>query len=899
MNQYSSISAEAPAYRRQSALAAAFIIVLVFWAVALTAPSAYAAGTPAIENQEVSQITSSTAHFMATINPNGEQTNYYVTYGQASKFESQAPQPEGVLGGGSSGITVAITVQGLAPNTTYDFYMVATNHSGTIYGQIEAFTTSSTQTGTSVLLDQRSWELVSPQNDHGAGLEPPVRDGGIIQAAADGGSIAYLASAPVEADPAGNRGPELSQILAERGPQGWISKTVNTPHSAVQPFAAGEGTEYRTFADDLTQAVVEPRGETLLSPQATERTPYLRTCSLCEGNAAPYFPLVDAENISTGSHFGGEPKNIYGAVRFISGTPDMTTLVLSSTVPLTLDTEEVGPVSNGLYRWQQGTLTLIDKLPSGTPAKCSVLGYINHDVRGAISTDGARIVWSTLSGTGCDNGGELGNNRHLFIRDVALNRTFQVDAVEAGASGEFSPEPKFQAASSDGSKIFFTDGQRLTTDSTAGGSTSPDLYEFELTDGGGNEVGHLTDLTVDPNLGESAGVVGLMIGASTDGSYVYYIANGRLVSGAARGGCGVAGAPEPVVCNLYVAHYNGVTWSQQLIATLSSKDGEWSTESFTGDLSRLTAGVSPNGEWLAFMSQEALTGYNTHDAVAWNEKDEEVYLYNARLKLLVCPSCNANGIRPTGIYDPTSYPGLEIDRPHIWAGHRLAGSLPGWIRVDNQHALYQPRFLSDSGRLFFASDQALVSSDVNGAEDVYEYEPPGVGSCKNVSGCVGLISAGTAGAESVFLDASNDGKDAFFLTGTQSVDNERESASEIYDAHSCGASPCAPVTNVSATVCAGSCLTGVDNESELFGSSGLASLRFVGSGNASAKLVKHGSHLLTPKQTMFRELRACRKQYRRVRKRRLECERRARRHYRLLRGRSQRHSNVPATGGPR
>src|SRR6202042_1238487 len=85
---------------------------------------------------------------------------------------------------------------------------------------------------------------------------------------------------------------------------------------------------------------------------------------------------------------------------------------------------------------------------------------------------------------------------------------------------------------------------------------------------------------------------------------------------------------------------------------------------------------------------------------------------------------------------------------------------------------HQPHYLSDSGRLFFDSNDALVPQDVDGTQDVYQYEPTGVGDCQSMSatfnadseGCVGLISAGTSAEESVFLDASESGGDVFFMT---------------------------------------------------------------------------------------------------------------------------------------
>ena len=58
-----------------------------------------------------------------------------------------------------------------------------------------------------VLLDHRSWEMVSPPEKHGAMIEPISREGALIQASADGDAISWTASAPVTGEAAGNRSP--------------------------------------------------------------------------------------------------------------------------------------------------------------------------------------------------------------------------------------------------------------------------------------------------------------------------------------------------------------------------------------------------------------------------------------------------------------------------------------------------------------------------------------------------------------------------------------------------------------------------------------------------------------------------------------------------------------------
>jgi hypothetical protein len=222
---------------------------------------------------------------------------------------------------------------------------------------------------------------------------------------------------------------------------------------------------------------------------------------------------------------------------------------------------------------------------------------------------------------------------------------------------------------------------------------------------------------------------------------------------------------------------------------------------------------------LAFMSDRGLTGYDNSDVVS-GVADEEVYLFDGVTGGLVCASCNPTGERPAGIFDPEFKRELDaapllVDEWGAWGGHWLAGSVPGWTPDEHQAALYQSRYLSDDGRLFFDSPDELVPADVDGKENVYEWEPVGVGGCvpgvAGVSvvyvgqvgggGCVGLISAGTSSLESEFLDASGTGgRDAeggegggevFFLTASQLVPADEDSAFDVYDAHECSAgSPC-------------------------------------------------------------------------------------------------------------
>jgi len=218
------------------------------------------------------------------------------------------------------------------------------------------------------------------------------------------------------------------------------------------------------------------------------------------------------------------------------------------------------------------------------------------------------------------------------------------------------------------------------------------------------------------------------------------------------------------------------------------------------------------------MSQRPLSGYDNRDAAS-GERDEEVFLYDAAANggegKLVCASCNPSGARPHGV--PYNKPGtIERSLPlaggaGVWPGDQwLAANLPGWTEYRTCCALYQSRYLSNSGRLFFNSSDALVPQDTNGNEDVYQYEPPqsveeapSSDTCTIQSptynpaseGCVDLISKGTSAEESAFLDASETGEDVFFLSAARLTPRDEDTALDVYDARVGGgeAEPVKPV----------------------------------------------------------------------------------------------------------
>jgi WD40-like Beta Propeller Repeat len=827
---------------------------------------------PGLLDESASDVASSSATLDATIDPHGSPTSYYFQYGTSAEYGSLASGAP--LGSGEQALEVGQHVQGLQASTVYHYRVVAVSELGSggpeaFFGPDRTFTTQAVGGGGSVLLDGRSWEMLSPADKHGATIAP-INEVTLSQAAAGGDVMSYVTFSPIEAEPHGNA--LASQVLATRGPGGWVSRDIALPYEAATGPSVGKGYEYRLFTEDLSSAVVQPAGGFIpassplaLSPnEASEQTAFLRTDYLHGSVGDPcvascYRPLVTGmpgyANVPPGAVFGEEglcPPITFCGPRFVGASPDLSHVVLTSEAPLT-----PGANKGALYEWAAGRLALVSVLPeSEEPAPAPQLGFGDVIARHAVSDDGSRIFWDQYLG-------------HLYLRDLsrgAKGETVQVDVLQGG-SGLGSVGPVFQIASSDGSRVFFADEQRLTKDAQGFGETS-DLYECEIVEVAGKLQCKLSDLT------PGAGVVGDVLGASRDGSWVYFVSKGVLAQGA------VSGAD-----NLYVRHGG----STRLVAALSGEDSpDWGVSlSPTGELGRLTARVSPDGEWLAFMSQRSLTGYNTRDVVS-GKPDEEVYLYHgAGAGSLVCASCDPTGARPVGVEYKTINDQL-VGGDRVWRGKQwIAANIPGWTSYKTGSALYQSRYLSDEGRLFFNSSDVLVPQDVNGGEDVYEFEPPGVGGCavggagfsERSGGCVGLVSSGGAAGESAFLDASESGGDVFFLTAGKLASQDFDASIDLYDAHECSSvAPCfAPPAVVPPPCVTGdSCKPAPVPQPSVFGSP--ASATFSGQGNVAQALSRPvvGQRGLTGAQKLKRALRAC---HHRKGKRRKACERAAHRRY--------------------
>jgi hypothetical protein len=846
----------------------------------------------AVESESVSQVSAESARLSAEIDPLGEETEYRFQYGPTTAYGSSVPVPVGRLGAAVVGEPVNVLLEGLSAGTTYHYRVVAVNHLGEAQGEDRTFTTQAGE-GTQ-LLDGRGWELVSPPDKHGAALEAITKEGGIIQAAEDGAGLAYIAKAPIDNEPAGSRSFAEQQLLATHAGSGWSTQDIATAHEAVAGLRAGELSEYKLFSGDLSAGIVEPTGATPLSPAASEATPYLREdgdgiyvplVSGCPAVEAECLPSVSGlADVPPGTKFGlseeeGKTSPNTG-VEFVAATPDLAHAIV--TAPQSLVSGFETDAQSALYEWSRANppasrlapVSIIEHGPSAGELGGASLGDNGKLVRNAISADGQRVVFSS--------------GEHLFLRDLAAGRTIQLDQTEAGAAGG-PGKAAYQGAGNGEEKVFFTDESRLTKEATSV-SARPDLYMCEVVEAAGEPTCSLKDLTKTVNPGEGADVLGAMIGSGESGSSVYLVATGVLTEASDLAG----ELPQREQPNLY--RIDTTTGAVSLVAVLSEGDSpDWDAGGNAHvALNEVTARVSPSGQYLAFMSQRRLTGYDNRD-VDGGEPDEEVFEYDSVSGHTVCVSCDPSGARPRGVRDPgAEEASLLVDRSHTWGEKWVAALIPGWTPVDIEHALYQSRYLSDEGRLFFDSSASLVPADGNETQDVYEFEPQGTGGCSAkavsadvafvgeldgnlVDGCVGLISSGTSGEESAFLDASASGDDVFFLTAAKLSPSDVDDALDVYDAHVCGvgwACPTSAATAASPCSNAESCRQPFAPASA---SGPPLSATFSGPGDAAPLAPTVAVKLLTRAQKLAKALKACRGK--RNRRQRLQCEALAHKRY--------------------
>jgi hypothetical protein len=713
---------------------------------------ALSAGSPLVTN-----LATSAGQFTAGQQISGpgipaETTILSVGAGQLTLSKPPTETAKGTPLTASGPQAVSLQLSGLSPDTTYHFRLVATNGAASGEGEDWSFATFAS-IGGGGLPDGRAYELASPPQKAGEVIppEPTSSLGGScadclpgindqtmpMQSAPDGESVLYYGQ-PFS----GGLAARPNEYLAGRGGSEWQSQSLSPPNITGR---------YEAFSEDLSQGVLYQVTPTL-APEAPSRggvgfaNLYLRT------KDGSFSPLVTVEppNRDSGSSGGNQFEILYAGANAGSGLdPAFSHLLFEANDALTEAVPGIAPAapeakagrvctfeeaSCDLYEWSGGALRLINVLPGNSEAaaratigsgRLLIVGnpdFQAPNVDQAISNDGSRIFWSS------EESGQV------YVR-INGEETLQIPGP--GTCEESTPLKEracFLTASADGSKVLISSGK---------------IYEL-------NEAEDEYEESADLSEGEG-GFEGIL-GASEVLSRVYFIDSEVLTGSEENANEESAEEGKP---NLYA-------WDEGelgFIGVLRGDDNTFRYGAWKAEPPDRTAQVSPDGRLLAFMSQAPLTGYD--NAVSGGGKCNhsegapcfEVFEYAAESETLACASCNPSGQRPLG---PSNLSLLRPSAPF---------PQPGNLSRDSE------------GRLFFESQDALSPRDTNGhIQDVYEWEPNGVGGCKRAGGCVSLISSGHSTNDSMFLDSTPSGDDAFFITREQLVTADHNEQLDLYDA---------------------------------------------------------------------------------------------------------------------
>lgn len=287
---------------------------------------------------------------------------------------------------------------------------------------------------------------------------------------------------------------------------------------------------------------------------------------------------------------------------------------------------------------------------------------------------------------------------------------------------------------------------------------------------GGNLFAYEVGGTENPIEFSTSGDVTL-VNVSSDGTVAYFVSKSVLTTDPNPTGASAQAGEE----NLYRSDEGTIAF----VGTVTERDveGESNGAEVVGGLGLWTTalrrgqfGIDPSrttaeGNVLLFESRADLTAYDP-------EGHTEIYRFDAAHGELSCISCIATLAPPTG-------------QASLMSLKRLAKA--DVVPLGSSALL--TNLTADGRRAFFQSTEALVLSDNDGLQDVYEWEAQGVGSCMRPGGCVYLISSGGSERADYLYAVSDSGDDVFFRSPDVLLASDQEETPSIYDARVGGGFP--------------------------------------------------------------------------------------------------------------
>ncbi|HEY7256484.1 MAG TPA: NHL repeat-containing protein [Solirubrobacterales bacterium] len=722
---------------------------------------------PRIDGVWATEVRETSAVLHARINELETPSTYCFEFGTTETYGSSEPncEPGGEVPAGEE---VEVKLTGLTAGATYHFRVVVTSAFGTTESADQTFDFSPPtgcpndavrqQTGAAYLPDCRGYELVSPPQLGGAALLPVGPASPYTTKAGRFGYTGLLNAIPGSGEPL-NGSFTGDFYVASRTTSGWKTKYVGIPgyESISQAGAPDQSFEIASNESlengNSASGILTDTEMNHFVVWDTKGAGGLLAGSELAGSSAPY--VYDNE----GNFWGRLPTNLeelpgeeetpprdvtqggfYGSGR-ISG--DFSHYIFSSRELAFAPGGETGPPYPGsLYDndLETGSVTVISETEAGEPIETDPVGLggsIEIILTPFVSEDGSRVLMTTRGGlepgvTFCP----CRHFKHLYLHDSTAGKTYE---VSWDSLTNENIAVRYEGVADGGRKIFFSTATEMNGEDH---DSSFDLYMWSeatnsvtlLSAGGG--AGDSDLCTPEGAWTEKCNteVVPWRETHKLGGTEQLQPIDSSIAS---ETGEIYFYSPEilesghgfPDARNLYV-YRNG---APQFVAKLAPSQ----------PITRIN--VSKDGKHMAFITSSRVTAYN-------NAGKSEMYTYDSETRTLTCASCLPDGSPPT---------------------FNVEGSEDG-------------RFMTDDGRVFFATKESLVPRDANGINDVYEF----------VNARQQLISSGSGSQEGseperrTLIGVTANGVDAFFSTYDTLVgQDEGGGVYKFYDARTNGGFP--------------------------------------------------------------------------------------------------------------
>jgi hypothetical protein len=536
--------------------------------------------------------------------------------------------------------------------------------------------------GPSGLPDGRIYEQVSPQNKPGSEAGGPIEaTPPYIAAGVGGNEVAYFKSGPLGKTPTGF---DFFSI-ARRFSTGWQSRGAVSRGAGFQRAFFTNPQSGLGFSMDMTASVFG--AEDVFVPEQELRGPTPHLYRYDEDGTVQWIgkptipdPVVyEGGRLGNGSLAGGASLD-YNTIYFgfegaLTPADDESNPVLggiSRAQEIRIHNESGSPLgsNDGFFVWHDGVLESAGVLPDGrldpfgaVPAATGTPEPLSEErLWNQVSEDGREAFFLSP-----DPEAQSGRSSQLYVRKTLEDGSHTTALVsrdlllaEVGGFPASAPDGgTFLYASSDGSRVFFSSIDQLT--SSAPNDAKAKTYEFDTVTESLTYLSGLDDLT------GPAGLNTFILRMSRDGSNFLFVDGKELEF-----------------------------WNEGVITDISPFENSFSVVPFP-TITRST----PSGSVYVLQVSASFPKFGFKNG---NGEYEEVYRYETSTNKLSCVSCPPTGVPASG----------NAELSHAFRSGALGNT---FSIITGSHGISE-----DGNRIFFDTPDGLVSQDSNGVRDAYEWQ---------------------------------------------------------------------------------------------------------------------------------------------------------------------------------